>query len=78
MASGLRITQVLRFAADSYAVEHEIRVENGHTGPQRGDLAMGWVAPAEWPKEEDKFGGARPLHVVRLDEGAFCPTTRWT
>jgi YidC/Oxa1 family membrane protein insertase len=68
---GLRVTQIMRFAADSYAVEHEMRVENAHAVAQRAELSMSWVAPAEWPKEEERFMGARPLHVVRLDEGSF-------
>jgi YidC/Oxa1 family membrane protein insertase len=68
---GLRVTQILRFAADSYAVEHELGVENAHTVAQRADLVMTWTAPTEWPKEQEQFGGARPLHVVRLAEGSY-------
>ncbi len=68
---GLRVTQVMRFAAGSYAVDQELRVENAHTVRQRADLSTAWSGPAEWPKEEEKFGGTRPLHIVRLDPGSF-------
>ena len=68
---GLRVTQVLRFAADSYAVQHELRVENAHNVAQRAEIQMGWAAPVEWPKDEEKFAGARPIHVVRLEDNHF-------
>ncbi|HSE05032.1 MAG TPA: membrane protein insertase YidC [Methylomirabilota bacterium] len=68
---GLRVSQVLRFRADTYVVEHELRVENRHTVAQGAELAMSWSGPAEWPKEHELFGGARPIHVVRLPQGSF-------
>jgi YidC/Oxa1 family membrane protein insertase len=67
---GLRVSQVLRFHADTYVVDHELKVENRHTVAQGVELAMGWSGPAEWPKEHEQFGGARPIHVVRLPQGA--------
>ncbi|HET7874734.1 MAG TPA: membrane protein insertase YidC [Methylomirabilota bacterium] len=70
---GLRIVQTLRFRADSYVVEQEIRVENRHTVAQSAELALTWTAPVEWPKEQESFRGPRPIHVVRLKEGAFWP-----
>ena len=68
---GIRVSQVLRFRADSYVVEHELKVENRHTVPQGVELAQTWSAPAEWPKEQEQFGGARPIHVVRLPQGSL-------
>jgi YidC/Oxa1 family membrane protein insertase len=68
---GLRVSQVLRFRADSYVVEHDLKVENRHTVPQGVELAQTWSAPAEWPKEQEQFGGARPIHVVRLPQGSL-------
>ena len=68
---GVRLTHVLKFRADSYVVEHELKVENRHSVAQGVELEMTWSAPGEWPKEHEAFAGARPLHVVRLPQGAF-------
>jgi YidC/Oxa1 family membrane protein insertase len=68
---GLRVSQVLRFRADSYVVEHELRVENRNTVAQGVELAQIWTAPAEWPKDQEQFAGARPIHVVRLPQGTL-------
>ena len=70
---GIRVTQVIRFRADSYVMDHEIQVENRHSVVQTFDVAMGWSAPAEWPKDREGFGGVRPVYVVRLPKGAFWP-----
>ena len=66
---GIRVSQVLRFRADSYVVEHELKVENRNTVAQGVELAQIWSAPAEWPKDQEHFAGARPIHVVRLPQG---------
>jgi YidC/Oxa1 family membrane protein insertase len=68
---GMRVIQTLRFRAGSYVVEHEIKVENRHSVAQGVELATGWSAPSDWPKEHEPFAGARPIHVVRLPQGAF-------
>ncbi len=69
---GLRVIQVLRFRADSYVVDREIRVENRHRVPLSAGLALNWTAPVERPKEqEESFKGPRPLYVVRLESGSF-------
>lgn len=68
---GIRVSQILRFHADSYVVEHELKVENRHTVAQAVELAQMWSAPAEWPKAQEHFGGARPIHVVRLAQGSL-------
>ena len=70
---GVRVTQVIRFRADSYAMDHEIQVENRHSVAQTFDVAMGWSAPAEWPKDHEAFAGVRPVYVVRLPKGSFWP-----
>lgn len=70
---GIRVTQVIRFRADSYVMDHEIQVENRHSMVQTFDVAMGWSAPAEWPKDREGFAGVRPVHVVRLPKGSFWP-----
>ena len=69
---GLRVTQVLRFRADSYVVDREIKIENRHRVPLSAGLALNWTAPVERSKDlEETFKGPRPLHVVRLESGAF-------
>jgi YidC/Oxa1 family membrane protein insertase len=70
---GLRITYTLRFRHDSYLVQQHVKIENRQKLPQGAELKMTWTAPVEWPKEQEHFGGPRPLHVVRLNEGAFWP-----
>jgi YidC/Oxa1 family membrane protein insertase len=70
---GIRVTQVIRFRADSYVMDHDIQVENRHSVVQTFDVAMGWSAPAEWPKDREGFAGVRPVHVVRLPKGSFWP-----
>jgi YidC/Oxa1 family membrane protein insertase len=67
---GLRVTEVLRFHADGYAVEHGIRVENLNTVPQTVEIGLSWAAPVEWPKGQDaKFQGQHPTRAVKLIAG---------
>jgi YidC/Oxa1 family membrane protein insertase len=54
-------------------MEHEIQVENRHSVAQTFDIAMGWSALAEWPKELESFAGVRPIYVVHLPQGSFWP-----
>jgi len=70
---GIRITQVIRLRVDSYVMDHEVHIENRHSVAQTFDVAMGWSAPAEWPKDQESFAGVRPIHVVRLPPGSFWP-----
>src|SRR5512143_3774228 len=70
---GIRVAQVIRFRADSYVMDHEVQVENRHSVAQTFDVAMGWSAPAEWPKDREGFAGVRPVYVVRLPKGSFWP-----
>jgi YidC/Oxa1 family membrane protein insertase len=69
--AGLRITQVLRFQADSYLIEREIRIENRKAVAETVEADLSWVAPTQWPKEQEDFRGPRPIHVVNLVENAF-------
>lgn len=68
---GIRVSQVLRFHAESYVVEQELRVENRHSVAQTVELVQVWSAPAEWPKAQEHFAGVRPIHVVRLPQGSL-------
>src|SRR5262249_28924826 len=68
---GLKITETLMFQSGSYVVEHVITVLNQHSVPQSAELRMSWVAPVEWPKnEEQKFNGQHPVRTVRLLNGS--------
>jgi len=67
---GLRVTQTLRFHADSYVVDHDIRVENQHSVAQRADVSLTWMAPVEWPKgKEPTFQGQHPVRGVKVASG---------
>ena len=70
---GLQVTQVMRFSADSYIVDREIRVANAHSVPQTVELAITWTAPVEWPKDQEAFAGPRPIHALRLSMGSSWP-----
>ena len=68
MASGIRVSQTLRFRADSYAVEHELKVENRHT---RRAGASSWrksgARPWSGRRTQEQFAGASiRFDVVRL------------
>jgi len=67
---GLRITETLRFRADSYVVEHEIKVTNRHSAAQTAEIQLPWTAPVTWPKERtEAFSGQHPTQVVRFTDG---------
>ena len=68
---GLRITQTLRFRADGYQFDREIRVENRNRAPQTAEIVLGWMAPVTWPKEiTERFQGQHPTRVVRSVNGS--------
>ncbi len=68
---GLRITETLRFHADSYVIDHRLKVENRQTVPQSAEVQIGWAAPAEPSKDApEKFQGQHPIRVVRLADGS--------
>ncbi|HTU03647.1 MAG TPA: membrane protein insertase YidC [Candidatus Sulfotelmatobacter sp.] len=64
---GLRITQDMTFAQDSYLVESRILVENRNNVPQRADIELIWRAPVQWGKDAvQKFQGQHPVRTVRF------------
>src|SRR5262245_19159236 len=69
---GLRVTQTMRFRADSYVVDHDIKVENQHAVAQRADVSLMWLAPVEWPKgkETPAFQGQHPVRAVKVVSGS--------
>ncbi len=68
---GLRITQTLRFRADNYVIEQDIKVENRHTVAQSAQILSPWRAPIEPPKDvTEKFQGQHPIRVVQMTQGS--------
>ena len=68
---GLRVTETLRFHADSYVVDHNLKVENRHNQAQSAEVAMAWLAGVELPKDTpEKFQGQHPVRIVRLVDGS--------
>jgi YidC/Oxa1 family membrane protein insertase len=68
---GLRVTESLRFHADTYVVEHQLKVENRHSVPQSAEIVMAWTAPVELPKDApEKFQGQHPIRIVRMAGGS--------
>jgi YidC/Oxa1 family membrane protein insertase len=67
---GLRITQTLRFRADSYVVEQEIKVENRHSVAQSAQIVTPWSASVLLPKgATEKFQGQHPIRIVEMSKG---------
>jgi YidC/Oxa1 family membrane protein insertase len=68
---GLAVSETMRFQAQSYVVEHDFKIVNRNTVPQRADVMLTWRAPVEWPKDEvQKFNGQHPTRTVRLVDGS--------
>ena len=68
---GLRITEALRFRADTYVIERALRIENRHSVAQSADVVLPWAGPAEWPKEQpEKFPGQHPTRAVGFVSGS--------
>jgi YidC/Oxa1 family membrane protein insertase len=68
---GLRVTESLRFHADTYVVEHQLKVENRHSVPQSAEIVIAWTAPVELPKDApEKFQGQHPIRIVRMAGGS--------
>jgi YidC/Oxa1 family membrane protein insertase len=64
------VTQTLRFHADSYAVDHVIRVENLSRQPAAAVVSLPWFVRLESPPAE-KFHGQRPTEVVWSSGGSI-------
>jgi YidC/Oxa1 family membrane protein insertase len=67
---GLHVTDIMRFDAEGYTVDHVIRVENRHSVPQTARIGLTWVASVDWPKgRAQQFQGQHPLRAVKLVAG---------
>src|SRR5258705_263583 len=68
---GLRVTETLRFHAESYVVDHQRKVENRQAVAQSAEIVLGWMASVEPPKDTpERFQGQHPIRVVRLADGS--------
>jgi YidC/Oxa1 family membrane protein insertase len=68
---GLRVTETLRFHAESYVVDHQLKVENRQAVAQSVEIVLGWMSPVEPPKDTpERFQGQHPIRVVRWAEGS--------
>ncbi len=68
---GLRVTQTLRFRADSYVIDQDIKVENRHSVAQSVQIVTPWSAPVELPKDlVEKFQGQHPIRIVQMTQGS--------
>ena len=80
---GIRVTQVLRFRADTYVVEHELKVENRHTVAQAVELVHVWTRrrsgprrrSSSWERDRSTSPGSRR---DRSGLGASTSPRRWT
>jgi YidC/Oxa1 family membrane protein insertase len=68
---GLRVTETLRFHAESYLVDHLLKVENRQAVAPSAEIVLGWAAPIEPPKDTpERFQGQHPIRVVRVADGS--------
>lgn len=64
---GMRVTETLRFEAQDYRLEIQLKLENRHSVPQAPEVLLAWTAQQKWPQgDAEKFQGQRPTRVVRL------------
>jgi YidC/Oxa1 family membrane protein insertase len=62
--SGLRVTLVLGFRADSFDIDSRIRVENTTASPVTVTVALPWRSRESWPEKSEKFLGQHPTEIV--------------
>jgi YidC/Oxa1 family membrane protein insertase len=68
---GLRITQTLRFRADNYLIEQDVKVENRHSVAQSAQILIPWRAPIELPKDiTEAFQGQHPIRFAQMTQGS--------
>jgi YidC/Oxa1 family membrane protein insertase len=63
-ANGLRIRETLRFRADTFAVEAEVRIENPGGAPRTVAIALPWMVSSHAKQPDEKFLGQRATEVV--------------
>jgi len=62
--AGALVKKTLRFQADRYSIDVDIRVENTTGQPQTVTIALPWVVRRHEKAAEEKFIGQRPTEVV--------------
>ena len=65
------MTETLRFHAESYLVDHKLKIENRQAVAQSAEVVLTWAAPIEAPKDTpERFQGQHPIRVVRVADGS--------
>src|SRR5262249_8015613 len=62
--SGAVIKETLRFQADRYSIDANIRIENPTGQPKKVSIALPWFVRRHEKASEEKFIGQRPTDVV--------------
>jgi YidC/Oxa1 family membrane protein insertase len=63
-AGGLKISETLRFRADTYTIDALLRVENPSRSPRTFALALPWIFRHSPKAPSERFSGQRPAEVV--------------
>jgi YidC/Oxa1 family membrane protein insertase len=63
---GLRVSEVLAFHADRYAVDVRLRVQNTTAAPLTPTIALPWSTRQDWrqQKAKERFQGQHPTEIV--------------
>ena len=70
-ADGLKVRETLRFAADSFAIDALVRVENSTGAPRTVSVALPWMTRERWGARLEKFAGQYPVEVVWETRGGI-------
>jgi YidC/Oxa1 family membrane protein insertase len=63
-ADGLRVRQTMRFDAERFAIDVDLRLENPGGAPRTVAVALPWAAQPPVKGQADKFAGQHPTEVV--------------
>jgi YidC/Oxa1 family membrane protein insertase len=66
---GLKVQQTMRFEADAFAFETQVRIQNTSAAPRTVSVSVPWVTRTEWKGVQEKFLGQHPTEVVWSAEG---------
>jgi YidC/Oxa1 family membrane protein insertase len=66
---GLRVRQTIRFDANNFGYEVQVRVENASSAPRTVSVALPWSTRTDWTGVTEKFLGQHPSEVVLASDG---------
>ena len=73
---GLRVRQTIRFDANNFGYEVQVRVENASSAPRTVSVAFPWSTRTDWTGVTEKFLGQHPSEVVLASDGGSSTWTR--